>query len=990
MLQRFPCADSACVWQLTEGELFCGLCGRAGAELELHPAEVRDGIVFYPRDEKDDVQVIWLAATGNVTLPVRLRIGPNFQMAGSDGAWNASLELRLSPEPESRVRVILRRDTTMPVARNTLFVETRTGTLEIPVISSDVPKWRLSYETAGVPPGRTLSLLPKPGQRPTWTLAVGPTRGAAIVTAISAVDGGDTVQVIPTTRLPKLLRHHEVAEFELQWCGPAASPARKVQLQLTSRRGDEATFDLKVHPRQPVALGHRVLEPAGARELFFGGGSAQYITIDLQNKGAGLAQLDEVRPLLEGVRLEMIRLVPAAEPDDPGGREDMEPSGGGGLLPEVREAFIPGPAEAGSRVEGDIAEDAMLVRLLRFEVAPHVRPTADGLQFEVEFHARAGDHRYTVRRTISVLAREIEPTEHTLLIDYGTVHTCAAVDPQLEGFPDRLVPLSTPAEVAEGDHPYEFRSTYRVVDWLSTELAFGREAWLKMAQSLSSTDFAAKLRLGTRHKRALRDEGVVVRQVSGIDAAGHLLREVIRRVHDRTGYEFSRVQMTHPAAFDAASTQELRDVLVDLGFPDDEEHIHFPCSEPEAYLNWLVGDGDRLGPMTDRYRAKKRARGEGVLGIVFDFGGGTTDVTVFKFTAKLGPELQVLCSHGYRWLGGERITELMAAALLRTIDDYERFPFPKIHEREGIRPEQLDPSRIAEQFNYGQLRDKAERAKCHPKERGADFVELMTAAGSLPELVEYHRQDEDKAGRPGLRPVVERLVSDAIDDILDRLQQMDTHGVIDDFAPEVVAVAGNSGRLWCLKEIIMGKLKKKSAQEPPLYSFHSENAKTGVLLGLASFSDAAKKVEVGSRTPLLARWWFVRVHGQYHLGLPAGVRLYESKPAEHLISVGEGLARLKGALEIASGPGPGPNNRVGIDETAKHGLAVRGRVELPPEADGEWCDIRMGCRDRQLGLFIRIHDLDEEDEVVPIGDWLWSALEGVEPEVTPVLGGGGR
>ena len=977
---KTPCVEPSCVWQLDDGALFCGLCGKPGSTLVVEPEGALQGLVFYPRsDESDLSQRLTLRADGHVALPTTLSVGLNYELVGPDGQTRDRVCLTVPAGGDPGVSIEIRPTADFLEQGDILKLDAGTTSTEIQLRASTEPSWRLRHGTGAVRQGDVLRLYPDDPAIPQWSLAIHPAGGCAVVTSLVVVDGDDSVEVVPPSDLPRLVEPNDALDFGLAWSGPPTG-SRLVKLGLELRGGQLVTFELEVHSLQPIDLKGETPDLNSEKPLYFSGRGEQFIDVVLTNAGSGVAHLVEVRADHPGVRLDCVELLGATYPQDQDRRKVMPPGPGGALLGEVIQAVIPDKGTGPATSDETESEQSMRVGFLRFAVSGEVEPRGGVLDFRLTIRARAEDHESRFTLPVTVLAeRVVDELEHVLLLDYGTVHTCAAVNPPIEGRAGPLVVLDRSGSgTGPAEHTEQFKSSYRVRKWRQGsdhDLKFGQETWDGLAQYVASTDVAAKLRLGTGRTRPLRDEGIVIKQVSGGMAAGFVLAEVLKRVERETGRSFRKVRLTHPAAFETRATDELRGALVDLGF--DADHVEFPASEPEAYLYWL-GSTDLKKELEDIYRSGNVDPRSGIIGIVFDVGGGTTDVTIFRFVCSPGPQFHVLGTHGYRWLGGERITELMAAELHATIearpggpdDGPSNYPFPQTEDPSVLRSQLLDSRSAAEQYNYGELRKMAEAVKCDPTKRGTDDSLYLLTHGGESKPVRITRSEEV------LKGLVQRLVERALADITDRLVHMGRFGVADDAHPypHVVAVAGNSGQLWCLKELVLAWLKREAGSEPK-YHFEPLHAKTGVLEGLANYMEDA--VVLIRDLPYLARWWFVRAQGVYRLGLPAGVRLDELLEADRVPS--SVSMYVTGALQLASGPGPGPENGVDLHDMGREHLRERGGVLPPPELEpGQYCEIRMGVKDRQIGLWFRTLGNTPEEA----GSWLWSPLDGVEPEVT--------
>jgi len=559
--------------------------------------------------------------------------------------------------------------------------------------------------------------------------------------------------------------------------------------------------------------------------------------------------------------------------------------------------------------------------------------------------------------TLSLPAQRLKvlsPEEGRLLIDYGTVHSCVRL--LLEGKGQLDVGLISLEEEPDED-PFQLKSSYRVRRWLSPpHLEFGAQTWAQIPNFISQTDFAAKLRLGTGQRRSLRDRAGVLKMVSGEEAAAHLLREILERVAQKSGYRARALWFTRPAAFSPEADEALLQAALRLGHSPEE--VELRCAEPEAYLCALASERSFLKKL-DLLLAKRRDE-RPLLGFVFDFGGGTCDLTLFQVQRQRMRSLEIISSHGYHWLGGESITIQIAGLLFQQLPDPERFPFPEICRDQRLQLEHLDRNDEILLANFAELRQAAEHLKC-----SSDWNALITLSLLDFEAQRHTLEINIEAGNKtqGIYGLVYGMISRAMEDLLERIIRMSSFGVLQQPVPQVVAVAGNSGKLWCLEQIMRAKLKEAGAQEI-LYHFDPAMAKTGVVEGLAVYRRHASRVGIQIREAD-PHWWYIRVGVYYHLIQTPGAKHPHSLSSEGLRPALEEPVQLWGSVELFQGPGPEEE----LDASSGRNLNRTHRVELP-ELQGRLVELAMGFDpEGQPGLWLKPLTLEGEEE------WQWQIAQ---------------
>jgi molecular chaperone DnaK (HSP70) len=358
---------------------------------------------------------------------------------------------------------------------------------------------------------------------------------------------------------------------------------------------------------------------------------------------------------------------------------------------------------------------------------------------------------------IPVRARVLRPQEYEGYagIDFGTTNSCVCVaDPHdLTGAP-RLVPLD---HTGEGDPVYVIPTViyFPDPDDLS-EFLVGERARVKTAEPSEAPHTVSRIKrlLGQKepvviHERALRPEEV----------AAQILRALLDKAEDETKRLIRRAVVTVPADY---STSQMRAMLeacrlaglehVDLQKDDLadrlEQDLLDVLDEPlAAAVDYIYSpQGEDL--RDDRF-------------VVYDFGGGTLDVSLVHVRRGAGDEpteLKVLAVEG-RAVGGEDFTDRVAAALVEKLraehgwseldlpyeTDSDEFELLDPAKQQQVRSNRVDILQLAEQVKVrlseeDEVRVQARVTVGYPPRREFPFVQF-----SRSELNDLIRDDVDRS-----------------------------------------------------------------------------------------------------------------------------------------------------------------------------------------------------------------------------------------------------
>jgi len=267
----------------------------------------------------------------------------------------------------------------------------------------------------------------------------------------------------------------------------------------------------------------------------------------------------------------------------------------------------------------------------------------------------------TRRISFQIQVREIREYPGILAIDFGTSNTCCAMLGE-EDEEHRLVAVDNPVHnPSPTTTPTIIRYLERRENGVRTEIGAGIDALPLSGRVLRSTARSIKLQLGSgkQYELLLFNSGEIIRY--GVrDVVAHYLAHV-RDAAERQqrGARFNKIVITHPSRFRLNQILELTDA-VRQAFGADCEIDTLP--EPvAAALGFVVADEEAL------------ARSEPYTVAVFDFGGGTTDLSLIQVQNRhrasfMEVRPRQLTFTGFRF-GGEDITKFIYDAGLKRIEE---------------------------------------------------------------------------------------------------------------------------------------------------------------------------------------------------------------------------------------------------------------------------------------------------------------------------------
>ena len=413
---------------------------------------------------------------------------------------------------------------------------------------------------------------------------------------------------------------------------------------------------------------------------------------------------------------------------------------------------------------------------------------------------------------IDIDVRQMPVFQGVLAIDFGTTNSCCAF---LNEFGEvELIPIGEPGDGIQTTVSSTILYS-NLFDDNVKDYSIGSRAYEVSFQSTFSAVRQVKRLLGTANpleiiflENPAKHAHYLPRQI-----ATDILHRIIERAEEHVGGRIVSCTLSHPSRFSLGQLADLKEAVKACGI-DKIRTVHEPIG---AALDFIRGKEIREG--YDQYHL-----------MVFDFGGGTTDITLMhvknehqadQLRTKITPE--VLAATGDRWLGGENVTEMIMDLAVTRCEELLKARNPDAlnvvvpYNSENFNS-QHRKSLAKENRNF--LRSWAEAAKIavstygddHQREfkkTGREIIDGVNLKSRLPQSFElavivdnvvtineefFH---DDVVPRQGeiydqLRPKLE--------DMADLMQRMAEHHGIRQ--PDIILLSGKSSALPVVEEVI--------------------------------------------------------------------------------------------------------------------------------------------------------------------------------------------
>ena len=415
-----------------------------------------------------------------------------------------------------------------------------------------------------------------------------------------------------------------------------------------------------------------------------------------------------------------------------------------------------------------------------------------------------------------------------LAIDFGNASSCVAyVSPAME------FKLAALEETIDQQEVFEFPSIIEFQKFCPLDLDETGEGFL-YGDLLGQTRYAAganihhrvwhfKRYLGHHQSIARLDKANKrLRQFNADELSEFYFDEILDRFIGRTGFEVDRLVVTYPANFTKAQKEHLSKAAAS----HDEFEVIVEISEPEALaLHYL--------------RNATFSPGDYVFS-VFDFGGGTTDITLGRFIVNSDDtkKLEILTSVGLDDMGGELLTFELAKTMYAKalqMGKNEQEPATYLFPEEFKQISSLSLSEKETLFNFMNFMKPAEELKINEGDRLRKLEKEGSLSIHIPEFY-ANRGAPDRCmfdfSFVDFNSVVRGYIEGGFQKLHRLFEQLKNSGAVKGHQSlDFIILGGNSCKLRYINEICRDIHK---LSEHAIF-FNPSEAKTSVALGAAYY-----------------------------------------------------------------------------------------------------------------------------------------------------------
>lgn len=433
---------------------------------------------------------------------------------------------------------------------------------------------------------------------------------------------------------------------------------------------------------------------------------------------------------------------------------------------------------------------------------------------------------------LEINVKQMPDFEGTLAIDFGTVNSCCATFDNL-GQP-KLITLES--QDSNNQRPTIAPSVVLYNDRIdgNTRLyEIGSKAYSYSFQPLAapSTVRQVKRNLGKSMRFNISYYNDLSKQdsLTPKEVTADILKRLLERAEDELKGRIVSCTVSHPSRFSLRQIEDLKAALTACGIKTDNiATMHEPLG---AALNYI--QQKRVPKDNEQYHL-----------MVFDFGGGTTDITLLHVTNRWDEEQQiyvvtpkVLGATGDRWFGGEDVTDVVMELALEKYKE----AIDKVYQTaEDSKKEIIIPFKAEDFVNDARrqgmardnriyLREWAEAAKIALSEYGDDHPNPMTAVPVLSVLVD----NQVKADQFFHKDIVphQAALNEQIKPRLEKLMEMMRRLAVNNgiVSPDVILLSGKSSAFSIVEEVIKDEFHGSDIHRP-------DDLKECVVLGACQFS----------------------------------------------------------------------------------------------------------------------------------------------------------
>jgi molecular chaperone DnaK (HSP70) len=426
---------------------------------------------------------------------------------------------------------------------------------------------------------------------------------------------------------------------------------------------------------------------------------------------------------------------------------------------------------------------------------------------------------------LEVVVRPMPVFDGVLAIDFGTTNSCCAFTER--GGRQGMIPIDDDRSVLKpttasstilykhlfenGEKDYEVGSRAYGLSFLP---AYAFSAVRQVKRRLGRTEHYDIRFVNDPDKH----ESYLSREV-----AADILRRILDRAEETVKGEIKTCTISHPSRFALRQIDDLKAALVSCGIKEEDiRTVHEPVA---AALSFIQQE-----EVTNRYRKYHL--------MVYDFGGGTTDVTLMRVENERQPNgvvnvtPVVLGATGDPCLGGEDVTEVVMKLTHEKCENYLRTEYKDAGSHVvPFNAENFNDQRKKQlaQENRNRLRQWAEAAKIAISTYGNDHVAQLEKDAMidgvnirlllpkrLPLAVIMDNKDVETFPHEKIVPQQEEInreLEPKIADVIELMKRLARNNDID--SPEVIMLSGKSSAMPIVEELIRKNFPNSAVERPP-------------------------------------------------------------------------------------------------------------------------------------------------------------------------------
>lgn len=453
---------------------------------------------------------------------------------------------------------------------------------------------------------------------------------------------------------------------------------------------------------------------------------------------------------------------------------------------------------------------------------------------------------------IDVDVRSMPEFEGTLAIDFGTTNSCCAF---LDGqTPLTLIPIgervdggrtTVSSAILYQDH-FDGGDKQYIVGDEAYALSFNPENTFSAIRQV-------KRRLGTDKPYEIIFQHDPTKRTTyrPREVASDIIRRILERAEERVRGRITSCTVSHPSRFSLRQLEDLKEAVAACGI--DKSRISTVHEPVGAAIDFI--QQKEVRERYDRYHL-----------MVFDFGGGTTDITLLSVQNEKFGELtvvtpNVLGATGDRWFGGEDVTDVVMGLALSRFEMQLRARNPDAlsivvpFNAESF----TDPrrKRLA-QTNRNFLRFWAESAKIaiatygdeHEEElRRNEYIDGKNIKSRLPEFFQfsvivdndvrttelfYHEQVVPR------QEEIDEQLRTRLEQIMEMMRRLARNNEIE--VPDIILLSGKSSALPIVRRVMEEHFPGSRIECPP-------DLKECVVRGACQLTDPEVRTGVDVRPP---------------------------------------------------------------------------------------------------------------------------------------------